>query len=64
VNSEVRNVARLRAVHPHRIQRGSTTVLRRLLIPAAVLGALLLTTTPALAGDIGWDSARPAVSAA
>ncbi len=38
-------------------------MLRRLLIPAATLAALLLATTPALADDIGWDSARPAESA-
>ncbi|MFF7749551.1 hypothetical protein ACFZCP_09920 [Streptomyces sp. NPDC007971] len=41
------------------IQRGSTTVLRRLLIPATVLGAVLLPTAHALTTDIGWDVGRP-----
>ncbi|MEU5534830.1 hypothetical protein [Streptomyces sp. NPDC020362] len=34
-------------------------MLRRLLIPATVLGAVLLTATHALTTDIGWDVGRP-----
>ncbi|WP_267890784.1 hypothetical protein [Streptomyces sp. MMG1533] len=39
-------------------------MLRRLLIPATVLGALLLTGASALETDIGWDVARPAAPSA
>ncbi|WP_259294380.1 hypothetical protein [Streptomyces resistomycificus] len=33
-------------------------MLRRLLIPAAVLGAVLLTAASAQDPDIGWDAVR------